>query len=260
MEEYAEFLAKLAAPGKEYLPRREANERGTDVPVRKANGRGKNVPVGKANGKCADASVQEKFPKRPDMLIVREKNLPEEAYLELFGRIWNLLETIKGPSALLIPHTHLPTAHKTGCPSLHLPLSLLKTYRREPAFSKNNNLLSEVKHIGVSIHSLEEAKTAEELGASYLTAGHIFATDCKKGIPPRGTAFLEEICQSVTIPVYAIGGIHPGNLHELQKTNAAGACMMSEYMKLEMDIAENDRQWYDDLEIYREMYEKGENW
>ena len=127
LEEYAEFLAKLAAPGKEYLPRREANERGTDVPVRKANGRGKNVPVGKANGrgknvpvgkangKCADASVQEKFPKRPDMLIVREKNLPEEAYLELFGRIWNLLETIKGPSALLIPHTHLPTAHKTGC-------------------------------------------------------------------------------------------------------------------------------------------------
>ena len=112
MEEYAEFLAKLAAPGKEYLPRREANERGTDVPVRKANGRGKNVPVGKANGKCADASVQEKFPKRPDMLIVREKNLPEEAYLELFGRIWNLLGTIKGPSALLIPHTHLPTAHK----------------------------------------------------------------------------------------------------------------------------------------------------
>ena len=49
--------------------------------------------------------------------------------------------------------------------------------------------------IGVSIHSAEEAKEAVSLGASYLTAGHIFTTDCKKGVPARGLEFLKEVCE-----------------------------------------------------------------
>ena len=61
--------------------------------------------------------------------------------------------------------------------------------------------------IGISIHSVEEAKEAEQLGASYLTAGHIYATDCKRGLPPRGLGFLKEVCREVSIPVYGIGGI-----------------------------------------------------
>ena len=88
-----------------------------------------------------------------------------------------------------------------------------------------------IEPIGVSVHSVEEAKEAEKLGASYLTAGHVFATECKKGLLPRGLEFLEEICDSVAIPVYAIGGIHPGNLRQIEESKAAGACMMSEYMK-----------------------------
>ncbi len=45
------------------------------------------------------------------------------------------------------------------------------------------------------------------MGASYLTAGHIYATDCKRGLPPRGLGFLKEVCREVSIPVYGIGGI-----------------------------------------------------
>lgn len=41
--------------------------------------------------------------------------------------------------------------------------------------------------LGTSVHSLEEAREAQTLGADYLTAGHIYATDCKRGLPPRGT-------------------------------------------------------------------------
>ena len=48
---------------------------------------------------------------------------------------------------------------------------------------------------------------AERLGATYVTAGHIFTTDCKKGLPPRGLDFLKNVCDAVTIPVYGIGGI-----------------------------------------------------
>ena len=41
---------------------------------------------------------------------------------------------------------------------------------------------------------------AERLGATYVTAGHIFTTDCKKGLPPRGLDFLKNVCDAVTIP------------------------------------------------------------
>ncbi|MFR9001159.1 MAG: thiamine phosphate synthase [Anaerobutyricum soehngenii] len=43
--------------------------------------------------------------------------------------------------------------------------------------------------IGASCHSLEEAKEAQNLGCTYITAGHIFLTDCKKGLPREGTSF-----------------------------------------------------------------------
>ena len=64
------------------------------------------------------------------------------------------------------------------------------------------------KVIGTSVHSVEDAIKAEQLGATYMTAGHIFATDCKKGLPPRGLDFLKNVCDTVQIPVYAIGGIN----------------------------------------------------
>ena len=49
------------------------------------------------------------------------------------------------------------------------------------------------EEIGVSCHSLEDALEAQQLGATYLTAGHIFETDCKKGLPGRGLDFLTSV-------------------------------------------------------------------
>ena len=72
---------------------------------------------------------------------------------------------------------------------------------------------------------------AQELGAAYVTAGHVFATDCKKGLPPRGITFLEEVVKSVKIPVFAIGGVNSSNIEEIKQTGAAGCCMMSGFMK-----------------------------
>ena len=77
----------------------------------------------------------------------------------------------------------------------------------------------------------EEAKEAERLGCTYITAGHIFLTDCKKGLPGRGLTFLQNICENVSIPVYAIGGISNENINDVRQTGAAGACIMSGFMK-----------------------------
>ena len=81
------------------------------------------------------------------------------------------------------------------------------------------------------MHSSEEARQAEALGASYIIAGHIYATNCKEGIPPRGLRYLKEVCDSTGLPVYAIGGITPRNMAEVLAAGAAGGCMMSGFMK-----------------------------
>ena len=88
--------------------------------------------------------------------------------------------------------------------------------------------------IGVSIHSAEEAKEAVRLGASYLTAGHIFTTDCKKGVPARGLEFLKEVCEISPVPVYGIGGIHldAEQIRSVLEQGAEGGCIMSEMMRI----------------------------
>ena len=85
--------------------------------------------------------------------------------------------------------------------------------------------------IGVSIHSLREAIEGETLGANYLLYGHVFETDCKKGVTPRGLVELKEICSSVKIPVYAIGGIDEENYKSVINSGAYGVSIMSSLMK-----------------------------
>ena len=158
----------------------------------------------------------------PKAVILREKDLSEEEYAELAAQILTLCKQYQVPCML---HTYLETARKLQHPYIHLSLFLLK---------ENSEKLSDFLAVGCSIHSVEEAKEAQKLGATYLTAGHIYTTDCKKGLPPRGLDFLREICNAVTIPVYAIGGIHAGTgqIREVMECGASGACIMSEMMRI----------------------------
>ena len=158
----------------------------------------------------------------PKAVILREKDLSEEEYAELAAQILTLCKQYQVPCML---HTYLETARKLQHPYIHLSLFLLK---------ENSEKLSDFLAVGCSIHSVEEAKEAQKLGATYLTAGHIYTPDCKKGLPPRGLDFLREVCNAVTIPVYAIGGIHAGTgqIREVMECGASGACIMSEMMKI----------------------------
>lgn len=158
----------------------------------------------------------------PKAVILREKDLSEEEYAELGAEVLTLCKQYQVPCML---HTYLEIARKLQHPYIHLPLFLLR---------ENSENLSDFLAVGCSIHSVEEAKEAQKLGATYLTAGHIYITDCKKGLPPRGTDFLKDVCHAVTIPVYAIGGIHAGTgqIREVMECGASGACIMSEMMQV----------------------------
>ena len=148
-------------------------------------------------------------------VILREKDLSEDEYTAL-------AEKILGISGIeLIVHNFPNVARKLSVSRLHLPLGLL-----------NKEICSEFETVGASVHSVEDAETAEKLGASYVTAGHIFATDCKKGLAPRGLEFLKAVCESVDIPVYAIGGITPENMQSAVDCGAKGVCVMSGLMSV----------------------------
>lgn len=155
-------------------------------------------------------------------IVLREKDLPEDMYRVLAKDCISICEKHK---TLLILHSFLDTARKLDYPHIHLPLDVLKQERR-------NGNLSFFETLGTSIHSLDDALLAEDLDVSYIFAGNIFETACKKGLPGRGLSFLKSICKQSSLPVFAIGGVTTDRLDDIMQTGATGACMMSGFMKL----------------------------
>lgn len=162
-----------------------------------------------------------------DAVILREKDLTEEEY-ELCAK--KAAEICKRAGKTYILHTYVQTAAKLNCGSVHLPLPLLRQLSGSDEKTEKSSILQRFHTVGASVHSPLEAMEAECLGADYVTAGHVFATDCKKGLEPRGISFLEDTVKSVKIPVYAIGGISRKNLQQVKAAGAAGACVMSQMM------------------------------
>ena len=158
----------------------------------------------------------------PDAMILREKDLPEAEYLRLAQQAKAICEKHQTP---LILHSFPNAAKALSHKAIHLPMPVLRTLSdKERAY---------FSVLGASCHSVEEAKEAEQFGCTYITAGNIFETDCKKGLPGKGAEFLREICESVNIDVYALGGFSARNIAEVMRSGADGACIMSGFMKAE---------------------------
>ena len=154
-----------------------------------------------------------------DGIILREKDLSEVSYQSLAINVLQICREKGTPCAL---HTYVTAAKSLHAEALHLPLhAFLALGEKEKRVFPT---------IGVSCHSLDDVVAAQEGGCSYVTLGHIFATDCKKGLPGRGLAFLSEVCRHASVPVYAIGGINRDNIARVRDAGASGACIMSGLM------------------------------
>lgn len=151
-----------------------------------------------------------------DRVILREKDLSKNDYELLAEKV---SEITKSYGVSFSVQNFSDIALKLKC-DLHLSYSTF-------CDSKTRN---EVR-TGVSVHSVNEACSILHKKPLYIIAGHIFATDCKKGLAPRGINFLSEICDVSDAPVYAIGGINPDNLNEVARTGTNGVCLMSSLMK-----------------------------
>lgn len=165
--------------------------------------------------------------KHPAGIILREKDLSEMEYKVLAQQVMKICSFYEVPCIL---HRFVGAAIELHAEAIHLPLSRLRTLTvEEKAY---------FQRVGASCHSVEEALEAQHLGCSYITAGHIFETDCKKGLPGRGLAFLKAVCDAVDIPVYAIGGIDAERIDQVLAAGTVGFCLMSSLMKSDADSSE----------------------
>lgn len=89
-------------------------------------------------------------------------------------------------------------------------------------------LLGKKKIIGVTVHSLQQAKAAQASGVDYLSVAPIFATSTKQDAgKPLGVALLKKIRDEIAIPIVAIGGINLSNAGEVIRAGADGLSAIS---------------------------------
>ena len=159
-------------------------------------------------------------------LTLREKDLYKNEYLKLVEKIYPICQKYR-IDLILHQNYDLRLDNKYNIKGLHLSYNTFKSLNK----NIREELIKKYKKIGVSIHSINEAKEVEMLGANYVVAGHIFKTDCKKDLEPRGLEFIQELSSALIIPIFAIGGINQENSHLVINSGAFGVCMMSSLMK-----------------------------
>lgn len=88
-------------------------------------------------------------------------------------------------------------------------------------------LIGNDKILGVTAKTVEQARRAQQAGADYLGSGAVFGSTTKLNAKPMSRELLQSICESVSVPVVAIGGIHRGNIASLVDTGIRGAAVVS---------------------------------
>lgn len=149
-----------------------------------------------------------------DKIILREKDMKSAEYRDLAKRVIRICDNYETD---LILHNYIDIAIELNHPMIHLPIPRLRA-------------INQFNMIGISCHSLKDVEIAKKFNASYITFGHVFPTDCKKNLKPRGLESLRDICRNTVLPVYAIGGMTPDNYKDVLKAGANGCAIMSSAM------------------------------
>lgn len=115
----------------------------------------------------------------------------------------------------------------------HRDISLVTTYDVAGVHFRETDCLQVFKQqfpnklAGQSVHSQEAAIIAASQQADYLFFGHVFPSASKQQQTPKGLTTLQRVCQAVSIPVIAIGGMHMGVEQQIRAVGAHGMAMIS---------------------------------
>ena len=164
------------------------------------------------------------------MLQLREKNLDEEAFEREARVIQDLCRSFDVP---FIINDNVELAKKLNADGVHVGQS-------DQAAAEVRAYLGADKIIGVTAKTVQQALDAEKAGADYLGSGAVFGTATKPDAKPLSLDRFQEICESVTIPVVAIGGVTRENIMALRGRKMSGVAVVSGIFAAQ-DIEEETR-------------------
>ena len=157
------------------------------------------------------------------IIQLREKNLTTNQYYQLAKQVKEITDAYQVP---LIIDDRLDVCLAVDAAGLHigddeLPVSVAR------------KVLGSEKILGVTAKTVKRALEAETSGADYLGTGAIFPTTTKENAPITLISTLKTICQTVAIPVVAIGGLTSENIDQLIGTGIAGVAVVRDLMQAE---------------------------
>ena len=123
----------------------------------------------------------------------------------------------------VIINDDIDVAITTGADGIHLGQEDWATVAKDK--------LTAIRIIGISTHSLEQARQAEHDGAHYIGVGPVFATGTKPNVKPVGLELVKQVADQITIPFFAIGGITAQNLREVKAAGAKRVAVVSAILK-----------------------------
>lgn len=156
------------------------------------------------------------------MVQIREKDLGTR---DLIALAHSLLPLIKDHQGRVLLNDRIDLVIALGADGVHLRSDSLPV-------SVARRLLGTRYLIGISTHSVEEARIAEEEGADLIVLGPIFDTPSKRPYGPHlGVRVLHEACRTIRVPIFAIGGITPSRISDVLSSGAYGVAVISSILQ-----------------------------
>ena len=161
--------------------------------------------------------VEEALEGGATFIQIREKHLGYEDFVTLAKEVKAVTDRYHVPYVI---NDEVGIAKLIDADGVHLG-------QNDEELTKAREILGPDKIIGVSAHTVEEAVTAEKNGADYLGVGALFNTSTKTDVTDMSGETLRAICDAVSIPVVAIGGIKADNILELKDSPIDGVAVVS---------------------------------
>ena len=169
------------------------------------------------NGETLYSQVEKVLKGGATFIQLREKNLDEEHFMEEAKEIQTLCRKYHVP---FIINDNVELTAAIDADGVHVG-------QRDMEAGDVRAKLGPDKIIGVSAQTVQQAVEAEKRGADYLGVGAVFPTGTKEDAVEVGKEVLKEICEAVSIPVVAIGGVGAQNVEELAGSGISGIAVIS---------------------------------
>lgn len=169
------------------------------------------------NGERLYNRVEEALKGGVSFLQLREKEISKEEILSEAVELKGLCRKYDVP---LIINDDVELAVRSDADGVHVG-------QKDMDVREARKLLGPDKILGVSARTVEQAVSAEKFGADYLGCGDVFGTATKKDAGRLELNVLKDICNAVSIPVVAIGGIKGDNIIKLKGSGISGIAVIS---------------------------------